>query len=155
MQELCVMALSNDYQKNGVLKTRKVPRSDADFRRASGYVAAIDFGSTFCSVAYTLQGSKKILELPLDEPLTRVPNAILIEKKSGTVTAFGYRAQRVFSQLRKQQHLYIFFERMKMILYRVQVSQCRDYLHYQGLLGYLSPPPTRGARRCKMILLLW
>ena len=117
------MALSKEYRPNGTIKTRRVPRSDAGFRRASGYVAAIDFGTTYCSVAYTLHGAKEILKLPLDGPHTRVPNSILIERKSNKVTAFGYRAQQRFAQVKKKQE-YIFFERMKMILYRTKVRLC-------------------------------
>ena len=117
------MALSiDDYNPNGVYRTRKIPRSKAGFRPASEYLAAIDFGTTYCSVAYILKGSKDILKLPLDGPRTRVPNAILIEKKNSTVTAFGYRAQDQFSQLKKRQDKFIYFERMKMILYRTPVS---------------------------------
>ena len=122
------MAFSKECCPNGVPKTLKVPRSEAGFRKASGYVAAIDFGTTYCSLAYTLQGSEDILKLPLDGPHTRVPNAILIERESNTVAAFGYHAQDKFSQLKKQQGRYIYFERMKMILYRRRVSQ---FTHYQ------------------------
>ena len=112
-----------DHHPNGVRKTRRVPRSEAGFREASGYVAAIDFGTTYCSVAYALQREKEIIKLPLDGPLTRVPNAILIERKSNSVVAFGYGAQNQFAQLPKeQQKEYIYFERMKMILYRKQVN---------------------------------
>ena len=116
------MSLSKECHPNGVRKTIKVPRSDASFRPASGYVAAIDFGTTFCSLAYTLQGNTEILKLPLDGHHTRVPNAILIKKESNTVAAFGYRAQHLFCQLKKQEKC-IYFERMKMILYRSKVSE--------------------------------
>ena len=116
------MAFSKDHHPNGVRKTRRVPRSEAGFRPASGYVAAIDFGTTYCSVAYAMQHEKEIIKLPLDGPFTRVPNAILIERRSNTVVAFGYGAQNQFAQLPKgQQKGYIYFERMKMILYRKQV----------------------------------
>ena len=113
---------AKEYYRNGTSKARKIPRSEAGFRRSSGYVAAIDFGSTYCSVAYTLQGEEEIFKLPLDGPLTRVPNTILIEKKSYTVDAFGHGAQRRFSQLKEQQN-YLLFERIKMNLYRSQVSK--------------------------------
>ena len=113
------MSLSKECHPNGVRKTFKVPRSEAGFRRASEYVAAIDFGSTYCSLAYTLRGSKEILKLPLDGAHMRVPNTILIEKKSNEVVGFGYRAQYKFAQLRKTDR-YIYFERIKM--YRTPVS---------------------------------
>ena len=117
------MSLSKECHPNGVRKTRKVLRSETDFRRASGYVAAIDFGTTYCSLAYALQETTEILKMPLDGHHMRVPNAILIEKESNKVVAFGYRAQAQFSQLRKKdRQKYIYFERMKMILYRSPVS---------------------------------
>ena len=113
------------YHPNGTPKSQKVRRSNAGFRQASGYVAAIDFGSTLCSVAYTLLGEEEILKLALDGHHTRVPNAILIERESNTVAAFGHRAQERYSRLPKRdQKKYIYFERLKMILYRARVSQC-------------------------------
>ena len=112
---------SKECHPNGVPKARVVRRSEAGFRRASEYVAAIDFGTSFCSVAYALKGSKEILKLRLDGLHTRVPNAILIERETNTVVAFGYRAQNQFSKLR-QQTRYIYFERVKLILYRTYVS---------------------------------
>ena len=119
------MALSKEYYSNGVRKTSAVPRGGAGFRRASEYVAAIDFGTTFCSVAYTLKGSEEFLKFKFSGAHTRVPNAILIEKESSKVAAFGYRAQDRFSRLpKKEQKRFIYFERMKMILYRARVSSC-------------------------------
>ena len=122
------MAFSKYYYSkkchpNGVPKARMVRRSEAGFRPVSRYVAAIDFGTTHCSVAYTLPGSKDIFKLPLDGPLRRVPNAILIDRETNTVVAFGYRAQYKFSRLsRREQKRYTHFERMKMILHRTPVS---------------------------------
>ena len=113
------------YHPNSTPKSRRVLRSDAGFRQASGYVAAIDFGTTFCSVAYTLHGEEEIRKFPLDGHHERVPNAVLIEKESNTVAAFGYRAQDKYSRLQKgDQMKYIYFERTKMLLYRGLVSQC-------------------------------
>ena len=113
---------SSCYYPNGVIKTRTVARSIAGFRRASDFVAAIDFGTTYCSLAYTLQrDSKDIFKLPLDGPHQRVPNAVLIEKVTNSVEAFGYRAQTLFAKT-KQKERYLYFERMKMILYRRKVS---------------------------------
>ena len=121
------MAFSKlERHPNGVTKTRRVPRSEAGFRKASvGYIAAIDFGTTYCSVAYTLKDSDEIFKLPLDGPLTRVPNAILIKKEGNEVDGFGYLAQNKFSRLPKNEKKnYMYFERMKMILYRTPVSLC-------------------------------
>ena len=127
------MSLSKECHPNGVRKTRKVLRSEADFRRASEYVAAIDFGTTYCSLAYTLRGTTEILKMQLNGHHMRVPNAILIEKESNEVVAFGYYAQARFSGLQKtDQKKYIYFERMKMILYRSPVSPM--YIQYRALL---------------------
>ena len=114
------MAFSKYYHSKEVCV---VPRSEAGFRPASGYVAAIDFGTTYCSVAYTLHGSREIMQLPLSGSFTRVPNAVLIERVTNTVVAFGYRAREYFSRLPKEQeNKYIYFERMKMMLYPTPVS---------------------------------
>ena len=117
------MALSKGCYPNGVTRAQTVPRSKAGFRKASEYIAAIDFGTTYCSVAYTLKDTNEIFKLPLDQPHPRVPNAILIKKQTNEVEAFGYRAQNRFARLReREQKDYIYFERMKMILYRTKVS---------------------------------
>ena len=122
------MALSMDYRSNGVPKARRVPRSIAGFRQTSRYVAAIDFGTACCSLAYALPWRKEIFTLPLDGPCSRVPNAILIEKENNTVKAFGYRAQRLFATQKMELNRYVYFERMKMILYRRSVSLCINTL---------------------------
>ena len=114
---------SKNCHPNGVPKACTVRRSEAGFRPASGYVAAIDFGTTYCSMAYALKGSTEIFKLPLDGPNARVPTAILIDKETNSVAAFGYRAQYQLSRLpRREQKRYVHFERMKMILYRTPVS---------------------------------
>ena len=105
------MAVSKDYRHpNGVRRISRVPRSKGGFRPASEYLASIDFGTTYCSVAYILKGSKDILKLPLDGPLTRVPNAILIEKEINRGVVFGYHAQDQFSQLKKRQEKFIYLK---------------------------------------------
>ena len=141
------MALSKDSRcPNGVIKARKVPRSATGFRPASGFVAAVDFGTTYCSVAYTLQQkSNEIHKLPIDGPHTRVPTAILIERKTNAVEAFGFRAQTKFSTMKKEvREKYIYFERMKMILYRRMVSMkersimASAFLHWFNGMTYIQ-----------------
>lgn len=119
---IATMALSKDSRRpNGFPKTRMVSRSVAGFRSASGFVAAIDLGRTHCSVAYSEPQSKEIRILPIDRAYTRVPSAILIERGTNTVEAFGSRAQTMFSMM-KNPDKYIYFE-LKMILYRRLVSR--------------------------------
>lgn len=121
---IATMALSKDSRRpNGFPKTRMVSRSVAGFRLASGYVAAIDFGRTHCSVAFSEPQSKEIMKLPIDGACTRVPSAILIERGTNTVEAFGSRAQNKFSTMKKENSdKYIYFE-LKMILYHRLVSR--------------------------------
>ena len=119
---------------NGLRRNLPVSRVAGGFRLASDFVAAIDFGTTYCSVAYTLkQDSKEILKLQMDGQHTRVPNAVLVEKRTKTVEAFGYRAKTMFSQMKQNREKYIYFERMKMILYRKPVSL---YYKHVGVMGY-------------------
>ena len=126
------MALPKEYLPNGAPRTRRVCRSEVDFRQDAPYVAAIDFGTTYCSIAYTLYGSKEVLKCKLEDTHDRVPNAILIDKGKNTVVSFGYRAQAQFAQLHKlrEKKNYVYFERMKMILYRTAVSACKSLLVY-------------------------
>ena len=112
---------------NRAPRTRRVARTE--FRPASPYVAAIDFGTTHCSVTYTLDGSKIPIKCKLEDTHERVPNAIFIDKTTNKVVSFGYKAQAMFSQ-KRQQHHHIYFERMKMILYRTAVSDSHLLLSY-------------------------
>ena len=113
------------------------------FRETTGNVAAIDFGTTFCSVAYTtvVTGYDGITTLKLNQYHSRVPTAILL-KQSGSnsiqnfnaddpvirssvyeVESFGYEAQEQHAKLRaSERHNYLYFERFKMSLQQDEVS---------------------------------
>ena len=87
-------------------------------------VAAIDFGTTSVSLAYTTERDDKINTFFIDQIHDRVPNAILLEKMNdGTceVKAFGTRAQDAYTKIRDHQN-YIYFERIKMLLERDEVT---------------------------------
>ena len=87
-------------------------------------VAAIDFGTTSVSLAYTTEKDDKINTFFIDQIHDRVPNAILLEKMNdGTceVKAFGTRAQDAYCKIRNHQN-YIYFERIKMLLERDEVT---------------------------------
>ena len=106
-------------------------------------VAAIDFGTTHCSLAYTTENSEAIVTLFLNEIFPRVPTAILLCKESDKVTtngerlginckvhAFGRNAQAQYQRIRPgDRKKYIYFERMKMQLQHDQVKlyPCHDY----------------------------
>ena len=81
------------------------------------YVAAIEVGKTYCSLAYTLSDDQvqEPFFLPLNGPKTRVPTAILIDLDTNEVAGFGLRAQQKLFRLPKsQQKRYIYFEGRKM-----------------------------------------
>ena len=95
-------------------------------------VAAIDFGTGFCSLAYTMNEDNVIANIPLcstNDHSARVPTAVLLKKnEDGTVkvTKFGSLAQSEIVKLsseRMGKHLY--FECFKMDLLQESVSRCR------------------------------
>lgn len=98
-------------------------------------VAAIDFGTTHCSIAYTTAAADETSSLKLNDYYTRVPTAILFKKGkeishdgSGvgvecTIDSFGYNAQDKYQRLKRRENAnYLYFERMKMRLQHDKVS---------------------------------
>ena len=91
-------------------------------------IAAIDFGTGFCSLAFTLAENAKIVSIPLSSlDSARVPTAILLEKKPDEfnlqVVKFGSQAQDLISKMTNEdleKHLY--FECFKMDLFHEAVS---------------------------------
>ena len=89
-------------------------------------IASIDFGTTFCSLAYTTQGDSEISTLTLCGVYKRVPIAILLEKgvDKCRVVEFGYRAQDACARLKPNDCVnYIYFEMTKMIIEKDEVSK--------------------------------
>ena len=89
----------------------------------SDCIAAIDFGTSSLSVAYTTPATKgDIKVLHLYKSCERVPNAILItvDRTSNqyTTTAIGHTAQSLYSKNVKN---FIYFERIKILLERDKV----------------------------------
>ena len=95
-------------------------------------IAALDFGTTYCSLAITTVGDGKANCLKLDAYRSRVPNAILLRKldsaSSATavpceIRAFGNKAQATYAKLRPNEiNQHLFFERIKMNLQHDPVS---------------------------------
>ena len=95
-------------------------------------IAALDFGTTYCSLAIITEGSDTASCLKLDSYCPRLPNAILLRKLDSSTTsatvsceirAFGKKAQETHTKLKPNevsQHL--FFERIKMNLQHDPVS---------------------------------
>ncbi|XP_011406536.1 PREDICTED: heat shock 70 kDa protein 12A-like [Amphimedon queenslandica] len=94
--------------------------------KESNCIAAIDFGTSSLSVAYTIPLSRTtrgdIKVLPLHSTLERIPNAILIMKdklgqKYSTI-AIGPKAQSLYSSVRNNFENFAYFERIKNLLER-------------------------------------
>jgi len=118
------MATIGDVRKtsNGCPVAERIPRKEAGFRLPSNNIAAIDFGTTNCSVAYTVVGDKGLHLLPLNNTFNRVPTAILFAS-DGSVKAFGYDARLEYINLEDNERLqYAYFEQMKMDLQHDEVG---------------------------------
>ena len=108
------MALS----KGPLVRAEKIQRSKC--------TAAIDFGTSSLSVAYTTPVTREDIKvLHLYKSCERVPNAILIEvdraNNQYTTTAIGHRAQSQYSDLKENAKNFIYFERIKNLLERDKV----------------------------------
>ena len=121
------MASIGDVRKtsNGCEVAKRVPRKESGFRVPSGNIAAIDFGTANCSVAYTTIGSgpeDELRRLPLNTTYYRVPTAILF-KPDGTIDSFGHDARAEYLNLDDAERLeYAYFDQIKMNLQHDEVS---------------------------------
>ena len=82
-------------------------------------VAAIDFGTTYCTLAYIIEDQEPTM-VNFEYTYPRVPTSLLLKRNDdGTVEVkcFGYEARREYTRTRpKSQHRYIYFDRVKMNL---------------------------------------
>lgn len=111
---------------NGCKLATRIPREDAGYRPPQN-VAAIDFGTTNCSLAYIIAGGfessapKKPNMLCFDGAFYRVPTAVLFNK-DGAVTDFGINAFEAYSnQDEDEQSECAYFEQIKMDLQNDEV----------------------------------
>ena len=113
---------------NGCKVADRVPREQARFREPSDNIAAIDFGTTNCSLAYVTIGHSAGSEegpvrLLLNNTFYRVPTAILFNP-DGSVDSFGYDGRQEYMNLDDEERLqYAYFEQIKMNL---QHDEVRD-----------------------------
>ncbi len=111
---------------NGCPVAKRVPRAAANYRVPSRNVAAIDFGTTNCSVAYLTASDdpqKGPQRLTLNSTHNRVPTAILFNQ-NGKFASFGHEARNDYIQsLDDAERLnYYYFEEIKMNLQLDEVS---------------------------------
>ena len=122
------MALS----KGPLDRAQKIPRGSNRLKR-SKCIAAIDFGTSSVSIAYTTPTDGEIKLVPLHSTYERVPNAILItknERQQNETTGIGYGAQSLYSGRRKDAEKFIYFERIKSLLERDKVSSYHLLIYY-------------------------
>ena len=113
--------VANRYD-NGVCLPTIESRSSTSFRSSTGNIAAIDFGTTSCSLSYCLKGDDKIRFLKLDDTHDRVPTAILMDLQ-GKVLEFGYNARTKYANLKGEAKLQrYYFQHLKMNLQHERVS---------------------------------
>lgn len=114
-------------QKIPFLKANRIARSGPRYPDTGGNIAAIDFGTTFCSLAYTTKGDDSITTFKFSETHQRTPNSILLHREESgdcETVEFGYRAVGEFLKVvkRRDSSEYIYFERIKMLLEKDEVS---------------------------------
>ena len=125
------MAGVGDARKtsNGCGVAKRVPRETSGFRVPSCNIAAIDFGTTNCSLAYTSGGSGLDEDrglLPIGTTFTRVPTAILFNP-DGSIDSFGHHARAQYLNLDDSERLeYVYFEQIKMNLQHDKVETVND-----------------------------
>ena len=110
---------------NGVERARVVRRKDVSFRKTSGNIAAIDFGTKNCSLAYVLGGKlggDAVNKLSLNGTNKRVPTAILLNKDR-EVVQFGQDARTRYADLDadERDNMY-YFDSIKVNLQQDKVS---------------------------------
>ena len=119
-------ALSKPWTK---LKVTKFLKSKDKLENFEGNVAAIDFGTTFCSLAYCVTGCD-IETLKIDGHFDRVPTAILLKRRyqneAVTVDEIGFSAQEKYRDFPPEKHKdFLYFECFKMQLRDETVSITR------------------------------
>lgn len=111
---------------NGTVRATSVPRKTSQLRKQSKNIAAIDFGTKNCSLAFITENDKLeitrgIPKLPLNGTYLRVPTVVLFNS-SGQVEAFGHDARTLYSNLEDhEREEYVYFEEIKMNLHQDQV----------------------------------
>ena len=106
-------------------RAKKIEKATPPVLQESKCIAAIDFGTSSLSVAYTCTNDGQIKLVPLHSTYERVPNAILIMKDGEQVLktiGVGYKARNLYNDIKKDAKSFIYFERIKKLLERDKVS---------------------------------
>ena len=113
--------------KEPLSRANKVKRLASGYRTTNNNIAAIDFGTTSVSLAYTTRGDKEVNTLVLNSENqdTRVPNAILLRKEGASLKmlSFGQEARTNYTRMRpNDRNNHVYFERIKMLMKREEVN---------------------------------
>lgn len=106
---------------NDTVRAKCIPRKASRLRKPSNNIAAIDFGTKNCSLAYITKNDKLeitrgIPKLPLNGTHLRVPTVVLFNPR-GQVEAFGHDARTLYANLEdNDREEYAYFEEIKMNL---------------------------------------
>lgn len=103
---------------NGIVAAETISRTSISVVPRTGNIAAIDFGTSNCSLAYSTGGddSVNLLTLSSQEGQVRVPTILLVNDHGEPVT-FGNRAIRQYKNMDPDEQLkYHLFERIKLAL---------------------------------------
>ena len=97
------------------------PSAERTQHTSQNRIAAIDFGTTYTSLAYVLSKGGEVVKMPVTAQHTeRVPTAILLKKESNgelSVDSFGREAQKQVALLNsKVMPNFCYFECFKMKL---------------------------------------
>ena len=112
---------------NGTYPAKCISRKASRLCESSKNIAAIDFGTKNCSLAYVtesdkLEITKGIPKLPLNGTYLRVPTVVLFNPR-GEVEAFGHDARTLHANLEDhEREEYVYFEEIKMNLLHDQVT---------------------------------
>ena len=113
------MASQGDEKRhpNGVIKAETIDRTDSGLLATSGYIAAIDFGTTNCSIGYCTAKDEILTLINLDnqDGQVRVPTILLVDE-DGKPKSFGKQAIHEYEGLVSQQVKCHLFERIKLAL---------------------------------------
>lgn len=137
------VATSHITSPNGCRLPKRILRTEAGCRPPSNCIAAIDFGTTNCSVAYNIIPSGKTAPLLLQfpGPFWRVPTAILFDK-DGAVRSFGEEARTKYYEMKAEEiQECAYFEQIKMDLQHDEVrpdpvvyTMCASYTMVRQLV---------------------
>ena len=113
------------------------------FRTIPKYVAAIDFGTTHCSVSFIIRPDINPEVEPtclnLNKSFNRIPNCILFDK-FGKCIALGEEARSVYADLDESEIMeHYYFEHVKKALADDEVCYYLSYCYKYHYLLYVLP----------------